>query len=328
VPALGRWGISPHADLVYRGLVLSGPATRQQLARRLGIIPARIDAALEELAEIRAVQPVGRSPGRRWHPVDTDTVLSRIRRRREPVRLDDHRRRHLAAVAGLHLNQVPATAINRLSRRSAVRERIAELVAAEKHEHLAINTEDIIQVDAAAAASPLDRALVARGVRLRTLGLVPREGELDNTLTPGIEHRHTHELPLKLMVFDRRSAIFPADPADFDAGAIEIDDATAVASLTELFYRTWNAAENPRGREVPPIVLSAREQKIVALLAAGLSEEAVATELGISRRTVLYALRALMDRLGVENRFQLALVLGAANAVSVPVNPQNIRGER
>jgi hypothetical protein len=31
---------------------------------------------------------------------------------------------------------------------------------------------------------------------------------------------------------------------------------------------------------------------------------------------VLYAMRALMDRLGVENRFQLALVLGAAQAIT------------
>jgi DNA-binding NarL/FixJ family response regulator len=59
----------------------------------------------------------------------------------------------------------------------------------------------------------------------------------------------------------------------------------------------------------------------VALLAAGLTEEAAAGRLGISRRTVTYALTALMDRLGVDNRFQLALLLGAAQVVSLPSNP-------
>ena len=38
----------------------------------------------------------------------------------------------------------------------------------------------------------------------------------------------------------------------------------------------------------------------------------------MSRRTVVYALRELMDRLGVDNRFQLALLLGAARVVPMP----------
>ena len=35
-------------------------------------------------------------------------------------------------------------------------------------------------------------------------------------------------------------------------------------------------------------------------------------KLGLSLRTVGYAIRALMDRYGVENRFQLGLLLGAS----------------
>nr|BFE70522.1 hypothetical protein GCM10020092_038230 [Actinoplanes digitatis] len=48
----------------------------------------------------------------------------------------------------------------------------------------------------------------------------------------------------------------------------------------------------------------------------------MAAELGLSRRTVSYTLRAVMDRLGVENRFQLALVLGAAYAIAPPTKPR------
>jgi DNA-binding CsgD family transcriptional regulator len=66
-------------------------------------------------------------------------------------------------------------------------------------------------------------------------------------------------------------------------------------------------------------VLTTRENAIIALLAAGHSEEATATELGISRRTVIYALRGLMDRIGVDNRFQLALILGAHG--TAPLSP-------
>ena len=65
-------------------------------------------------------------------------------------------------------------------------------------------------------------------------------------------------------------------------------------------------------------MLTPREKAIVALLAGGHTEDSAAVELTLSRRTVQYALRGLMDRLSVENRFQLALVLGAAGAVPLP----------
>lgn len=325
VPALGRWGLSSYADLIYRSLALTGPATPRQLVSQLGVDAARVSRALDELAGFGAAHPAYRGRDGRWSAVDVDVVMSRARRPRAPVPLNQHQRRHLAAVSGLQLDRIPDTAVHRLASRSSVRDRIAELVAGERHEHLAINTEEVFSADVAAAAGPLDRALVARGVRLRTLGLIPQDGSQDTTFIAGIEHRQASALPLKLMVFDRRKALFPADPANFEAGAIEIDDAGAVESLMQFFYRIWSTAVDPRRQAIPPIVLSHRERGIVTLLATGLSEEAAATSLGISRRTVGYALRTLMDRLGVENRFQLALLLGAAQAV--PLSP-SIRPHR
>jgi DNA-binding NarL/FixJ family response regulator len=73
-----------------------------------------------------------------------------------------------------------------------------------------------------------------------------------------------------------------------------------------------------RQQEVPTIELTNRERRIIELLTAGASEEDAAAELGLSRRTVVYTLRTLMDRIGVENRFQLALVLGASHTIPLP----------
>lgn len=317
VPSLGRWGLSAHADLVYRALVMSGPSTCRELVRELGIDASRISRALDELAGIGAVRPSCRGHDRLWGAVDVKQVLTLVRQRRTPLIIGERYRRHLAAVAGLHLDRIPAADVRRLPTRAAARGRIAELVAVERHEHLAINTEDVISVDAASAAAPLDRSLLARGVRLRALGL-PQHAGARAALPAGCEYREAQALPLKLMVFDRRSAVFPADPADFDAGALEITDEDAVAHLTQVFYSVWRTASDPYEQEVPQVVLTVREQAIVGLLTTGLSEEAAAVQLGLSRRTVVYALRGLMDRLGVENRWQLALVLGAARAVPLP----------
>jgi DNA-binding CsgD family transcriptional regulator len=68
---------------------------------------------------------------------------------------------------------------------------------------------------------------------------------------------------------------------------------------------------------VPAIVLSVRERDLVDLLAAGHTDVTAAEELRISSRSVTNTLRALMDRLGVDNRFQLGLALGALR-VTVP----------
>ena len=61
---------------------------------------------------------------------------------------------------------------------------------------------------------------------------------------------------------------------------------------------------------MPKIVLSGRERELVSLLAKGHTDVSAAQQLNISARSVTYILRHLMDRLGVENRFQLGLALG------------------
>ncbi|MEU4626889.1 LuxR C-terminal-related transcriptional regulator [Actinoplanes sp. NPDC023801] len=318
VPSLGRWGLSPHADLTYRALAMLGPSTSLLLARHLGVEMGRISRALDELAAVGAVRICVQGRSRTWHAIAAEQVLSTLQRRRTPQAYDERLRQHIAAVSGLQLERLPAASVCRLPTRTTARTRIAQLVAAERCEHLAVNTEDVISADAAAAAAPLDRSMLSRGIRLRMLSLTPRDGIHRDEVPTGAEHRVAASLPMKLMVFDRRAALFPADPANFEAGAILLTDVDAVAHLTGLFYKLWGAAHNPYKPEVPIVMLSTREQTIVTLLSSGHSETEIAVALALSRRTVVYTLRALMDRLGVDNRFQLALVLGAARAVPLP----------
>ena len=64
------------------------------------------------------------------------------------------------------------------------------------------------------------------------------------------------------------------------------------------------------------LVLGPRERKLIALLAKGYGDATAARRLCISRRSVTYALRTLMDQLGVENRFKLGLALGALGSIT------------
>jgi LuxR family transcriptional regulator of spore coat protein len=70
---------------------------------------------------------------------------------------------------------------------------------------------------------------------------------------------------------------------------------------------------------LPKITLSDRERELIALLAAGHTDVTAAEQLNISARSVTNILRSLMDRVGVENRFQLGLALGFRRTAHVPV---------
>ena len=65
------------------------------------------------------------------------------------------------------------------------------------------------------------------------------------------------------------------------------------------------------------ITLSERERELISLLARGHTDVSAAGHLGISARSVTNILRRLMDRLGVENRFQLGLALGFLRKANV-----------
>ena len=86
----------------------------------------------------------------------------------------------------------------------------------------------------------------------------------------------------------------------------------------DLNGRRASPANEPAADGPPQVTLTPRERAIVELLAQGHTDETAARELDLSRRTVGYALGGLMSRLGVDNRFQLGLALGALRA-AVPI---------
>jgi DNA-binding CsgD family transcriptional regulator len=121
------------------------------------------------------------------------------------------------------------------------------------------------------------------------------------------------------MVIDHKVALFPADPDDLTRGYLEVSQPGVVRALTMLFEHHWANAVNPLEHGMPEITLDARERKLIGLLAEGHTDVSAAELLHISARSVTNILRGVMDRIGVENRFQLGLALGAARVAKPPV---------
>jgi len=328
-PSLARWGISPDADLVYRMLAGFGARTAVQAAHELGMSPRRVAGAIEELRAAGAVRlRAGASSGRRASPywvaaAPADVIRSLRCRWLSLVDPAEQARTHLSSVSALAVERLADAAsgeVRHLAGRDRTRQRIAALAAVERHEHLAINPEQAFSAETMAVALPLDRSMLARGVRYRSLGLPPADGDRLDPHTPelrelGARYRYRDAVPLKLMVFDRRVALLPLDPLDLGRGALEIVAPAAVQALVALFEREWEAATDPLRAGLPPITLSLRERAVIRLLASGHTDASAARELGLSLRTVAYVLRGLMDRLDVDNRFQLGLALGRRHAV-------------
>ncbi|GHC72800.1 helix-turn-helix domain-containing protein [Streptomyces flavofungini] len=75
----------------------------------------------------------------------------------------------------------------------------------------------------------------------------------------------------------------------------------------------------------PPrhLALDERQLRLISLLLAGHTDVSAAHRLGVSPRTVTNMLRSLMNRLGVDNRFQLGAALGThlwRDTASSPTN--------
>ncbi|MDQ7908344.1 helix-turn-helix transcriptional regulator [Phytohabitans sp. ZYX-F-186] len=316
VPSLVRWGVSADADLVYRCLASFGPRGAGEVAADLGLAPRRVRVALEELVEAGLVRGEPDAHGveaGRWNAVAPAAAVQALRRRalhRIPTGGPDRRER----------GPVPTRLLPDLR---ATRERIAGLVAVERVEHLAMNPEQAFTTDTLAIGSAIDADLLGRRVRVRSLGLPPADGDRSSAYTAefarlGGEYRLADRVPHKMMIFDRRVALVAVDPLDLERGSWEFTDPGAVESLVTLFARQWSGATDPRRNGVPTVVLTQREKAVVALLADGHTDATAAKHLGMSTRTLTYTLRGLMDRFGVENRFQLGLALGAMRAAAPP----------
>lgn len=313
VPSLARWGFSPDADLVYRALITLGPRTGRELKRDLGLTIVRIDHAIDGLAAIDAVVLRDRV----WVPRPYAEVIVDLRRQRV------NRYSRAAPDVELPTPLALGDGLRHLPSRALARHRMGELVRTASREHLAMHPDLAFEADSVRAALPVDRALLRRGVRMRALGVLgPEATPMPSIRRAGAEHRPDYRqatvLPMKLIVLDRKVALFPVDPQDLEKGYLEVTQTPLVSALVDMFERQWRRAWDPLEDAMTDGSLSARERALVALLAEGHTDMTAARELGISVRSVSNILRHLMDRLHVDNRFQLGIALGALRVVRPP----------
>nr|BFE49479.1 LuxR family transcriptional regulator [Saccharothrix mutabilis subsp. capreolus] len=127
-----------------------------------------------------------------------------------------------------------------------------------------------------------------------------RLGEIAELVASGERARVTPTLPFKLAVVDARVAVLPVAVRGVVDQVLLIRPSPLLDVLTSMFDLYWDNSIpfNPgaSGAEV--------DTQLLALLAAGLTDESIARHLGLGPRTVQRRVRQLMDRCGAQTRFQ------------------------
>ncbi|MGJ6962065.1 LuxR C-terminal-related transcriptional regulator [Streptosporangium sp. G11] len=318
-------GIGSAEETVYRTILENPSHGVTELSLELGWPVHRIRATLDELAKLSLLRPSWEEPDV-LRLVRPEVGLAALLAREEAALLAkqqeiERSRTAVAQMIAAYGDQHPARSgdgSETLAGIDTIRGRIEELVSECRQELLGFESKSAQTPENIAASRPLDEALLDRGVAIRII--YPDSVRNDQATTGyatwltgnGGQVRTTPGLPLRMLIFDRRAALLPTDPANSGDGAVLLRGAGVVAALIALFEQTWGAASPLGGeRRRDEKGLSGQEREVLRLLSTGLTDEAVARRLDVSVRTLRRVTAELMERLEARSRFQAGYLAAA-----------------
>ncbi|SEK53008.1 helix-turn-helix domain-containing protein [Streptacidiphilus jiangxiensis] len=311
-------GLDEPTEETYRRLVAHSPATLAELAALLGGIgETRVRRSLETLVALGLAFAEAGRPGR-YHAVDPRTGLATLihAKRLELERTAASVETYAAEYHERMLRSDPLRLVEIVEGPAAIAARVTELLAGAKQEVLAFDAPPYVTPDAAAARD--ERELLARGVGVRAVYAsevlaIPERAELLRGLVlAGERSRVVPRVPLKMVVVDGRDAVIPLSASSSGTRSLAalVHRSRLCDALVELFEASWLQATpvfSAEARDAHPDIhpdLTEAELTLLHLLHAGLKDEAIARQLGISERTLRRRITDLLTRLGATSRFQ------------------------
>ncbi|MEU6251003.1 helix-turn-helix domain-containing protein [Glycomyces sp. NPDC047010] len=307
-------GVSESDEALYRALLRSPGSTADELAEARCEPVAAVRRGLHRLEELGMTSRLTGSP-LRFQPTRPDVAVDVLvaLRRRELAETEAAAQSLMDEIAPEH-RAGPEELVEIVQGRQAVAHRFLQLEQSVTEELLVLDRPPYSQsVD---QASDSENELLARGVTVR--GIYAAEGleepgrmaELERLVAAGEQARVSRLVPMKLAVADRSVALLPLSYERITEQAMVVRGSTLVDALVALFEVLWPLSlplHEIAGRAVPDSggpVLDEPGQRLLSLLAAGLSDKAIARELAISPRTLSRQLAVLTEALGARTRFQ------------------------
>ncbi|MGW4234678.1 LuxR family transcriptional regulator [Streptomyces sp. NPDC004980] len=311
--ALRLLGIGHAAGQLYLALLELAPAPLSAIAAAAGLDDAELATAYGALVDAGLASAAGEG-GDVVAPVPPTAGLEILARRRaaevEESRItvggafESFRRHRLAAYNDHLVEVVTGDAIGPRIRHAwaSARDQIRQFESP-PYFPLADATDDAL-------------ATLARGVTQRVVysrESLEHPGHLKEVIEPcikaGEKARVLPSVPVKLVIIDDAYALvsLSIEEADVHNTMLVVQPCGLLSALMALFEQSWQNALPFHGRTTRPGGLPPSDRRLLWLLAGGASDDVIARELGISRRTLFRRLQILMAQLGAANRFQMAL---------------------
>ncbi|GHE51852.1 LuxR family transcriptional regulator [Streptomyces spiralis] len=314
-------GLDAVAEAIYRGMLTSPHDGVTALATRLGLTEEQVRRGLDRLSELALIQPSGREEGEGigFRAIGPETAMEVLLARQQAELAAQQMRVEASRAAAAQLiaecSALRPRAVDQAAEQligpEAIRERLAELARTARTEVTTFAPGGAHSAEDLAASRKPNADLLGRGVRMRTVYL-----DSVRNHAPTLEHvswLHQHggqvrtvpDLPIRMIIFDRRQAMLPIDTSDARAGGVVLSGAGTVAALCALFESVWQIAvplgTTPKcdAKDMPP-----QERAVLKMLAQGYTDEAIAKRLGVSPRTARRVAANLMERLDARSRFE------------------------
>jgi DNA-binding NarL/FixJ family response regulator len=125
-----------------------------------------------------------------------------------------------------------------------------------------------------------------------------------------------------MQILDSRLAVVRVDPDDSSKGAMFIRVSNLINLLIDLYERLWDEGEPlfPTSSSAPQ--LSERQHRLVALLASGAKDEAIARALSVGLRTIRRDISDLKMMAGARSRTDLVTAAIRKGWIASPSPPR------
>lgn len=310
-------GLTTAEQELYEVLLALSPAPLDEVGRRIAepTWSDQLPTLLARLEEMGLVVRLPEDPPR-YQALSPEVAFDELTAagERDLARARQRRSELSTAYRGAAQRQDPVRLVEVLHGRPAIAERYAELQRGARREVRAFDAPPYVA--RAPQVNTLELDLLRRGVRYRVLydrhGLeMPgRLADLEAGLALGEQARVT-DVPVKLVLSDYPGALLPLQhhPTDIETSLL-VHDSVLLDALSALFEMYWDRAlplQVRNGRAHLPDLPdgpTAVDSDLLPLLAAGFTDQAIATQLQCNERTVRRYLKDMMHRLDAATRFQ------------------------
>jgi sugar-specific transcriptional regulator TrmB/DNA-binding CsgD family transcriptional regulator len=301
-------GLGAVEEAVYRRLVGRSEVTLAKLAADLGQDLAEVRRYLRVLVERGLVVQTGDCYSAAPPAVALGALL---RERHDELRaaeldlislVDEYRTRVTDRASG--------DLIEVITDIEAVRHRFAQIQQAARHE-----IRSMVVAGLRVVPPPQNEAAeagVRRGVHYRSIvdpTVLAQPGAADAAacaVAEGQEIRVVDRIPVKLVIADRTMAMVPLLSGHNTAPeSVFIRASGLLDALVAYFDDTWARAYPLGAPAGPGDGIDDTDRQLLTLLLAGLTDQAVASQLGMSLRSVQRRISTLMSKVGAVTRMQL-----------------------